>query len=368
MSNCSNKKLVQGEMVPSEPMFPSTRYWGSKAKLAKQIAERLEHLEFNSVLDIFSGTCAMAYEFKKMGKSVRCNDYLRSNYLTARALIVNREFTLTNDDIDWLLSRHADLHYSDFIENTFEGVYFTTEENQWLDMAVTNILNFQRLCSNRRETRYKQAIAWHALFQSCTAKRPFGLYHRKNLYMRLANVERNFGNKSTWDTSFDEHYRRHAEEANAAVFDNGDVNMATCQDVFSVPSGLNHELVYIDAPYMNAKGVGVDYADFYHFLEGMTDYDKWALRIDYNTKHRKLKTVKSCFSDKHLIYLAFDKLFKRHSESILAVSYRADGKPAPEELTELMSKYKDRVYEAARLKYKYSMSNADIEEILLVGV
>jgi len=34
----------------------------------------------------------------------------------------------------------------------------------------------------------------------------------------------------------------------------------------------NYDLIYLDPPYLNSKGVGVDYSDFYNFLEGLCDY------------------------------------------------------------------------------------------------
>jgi len=29
---------------------------------------------------------------------------------------------------------------------------------------------------------------------------------------------------------------------------------------------------FLDTPYVNEKGIGVDYADFYHFLDGLVNY------------------------------------------------------------------------------------------------
>lgn len=59
---------------------------------------------------------------------------------------------------------------------------------------------------------YKKAIAYNALFQSCLAKRPYNLFHRKNLEMRTRDVVRGFGNKATWDRPFSEHFRTFVNE------------------------------------------------------------------------------------------------------------------------------------------------------------
>jgi adenine-specific DNA methylase len=71
------------------PIFPKTRYQGSKYKLREWIKEELNKLEFNSCLDSFSGTSSIAYLLKDMGKIVYTNDILNFNYYIAKAL--NRE-------------------------------------------------------------------------------------------------------------------------------------------------------------------------------------------------------------------------------------------------------------------------------------
>jgi adenine-specific DNA-methyltransferase len=65
-------------------------------------------------------------------------------------------------------------------------------------------------------------------------KRPFNLFHRKNLYLRFANVERSFGNKASWDTPFPVLFRKFVNEVNALVYDNGLDNRALNRDIFDV--------------------------------------------------------------------------------------------------------------------------------------
>ena len=45
------------------------------------------------------------------------------------------------------------------------------------------------------------------------------------------------------------------------------------KDVFDINE--DYDFVYIDTPYLNDSGMGVDYADFYHFLNGLIDYENW---------------------------------------------------------------------------------------------
>ena len=300
----------------------------------------------------------MGYMLKAKGKQVYYNDYLRFNYLTGLALNENSAVILHNNDLDFILSKHGNISYPNFIEKTFSDIYFTGEENKWLDVVSTNI--------RQVHCKYKQALAYFALFQACTVKRPFNLFHRKNLYIRFADVKRSFGNKATWDKPFEQHFLKFAGEANDAVFDNGKINKAFNANAFDL--NAKADLVYIDTPYISSKGVGVDYIDFYHFLEGLSDYKNWYKHINFDSKHRKFKNRKSLWTDKNLIHDAFDRLFWKYKDSILVVSYRSDGIPTPEALQKLMKKHKEHVYEAFRSDHKYVLSkNAGSKEILLIG-
>lgn len=344
--------------LPKRAKFPSTRFQGSKTKLVDKIWECIKDLDFQSSLDLFGGTGAVGYMLKTKGKQVYYNDYLKFNYLNGLALIENSREILNDKDLDFILSKHSNIEYPNFIEKTFHDIYFTDEENQWLDIVSTNI--------RQVKNKYKQALVYFVLFQACTIKRPYNLFHRKNLYVRFADVERSFGNKTTWDKSFEEHFSNFVKEANNAVFDNGQNNRSFNEDASNL--NIKAGLIYIDTPYISKKGTGVDYIDFYHFLEGLSDYPNWYKHIDFDSKHRKFKNKKSVWSDKNKITEAFDKLFEKYRDSILVVSYRSDGIPSPEELQNLMKKYKKNVYEAFRSEYKYVLSkNGESKEILLIG-
>src|SRR5690606_27079374 len=99
------------------------------------------------------------------------------------------------------------------------------------------------------ESTYKNAIALNAIFQSCLIKRPYNLFHRNNLYMRTNNVERNFGNKTSWDRNFDIYFRRFVNEINNAVFDSGNQCHVLNSDIFEIDSE-QFDLVYLDPPYV----------------------------------------------------------------------------------------------------------------------
>lgn len=339
----------------SEPV-PSTRYQGSKAKLVHWIWEQTKDLEFDTVLDVFGGTGVVGYFYKRKGKAVHYNDYLRSNYLIGVALIENNSVRVSDSEIRAVTLQVPGKEYERFISETFHGIYYTEAENEWLDLVVQNI--------NQLVDPYKKALAFYALFQACLVKRPFNLFHRKNLYLRFADVRRTFGNKTTWDKPFAEHFFNFVLEANALVFDNGRENSASNLDAFEVEG--HFDLVYIDPPYTSQAGVTVDYLEFYHFLEGLSQYDRWRGSIDFRFKHHPFRQKYNRWNDPKHVGQAFCDLFEKFRRSIIVVSYREDGIPSIEDITRYLRSFKRNV-RIASLSYQYVLSNNKGAEVLIVG-
>jgi adenine-specific DNA-methyltransferase len=227
----------------------------------------------------------------------------------------------------------------------------------WLDMVVQNISSIP--------DKYKKSLAYFALFQSCIIKRPYNLFHRKNLYVRTAEVQRTFGNKKTWDTPFHVHFENFITQANNAVFDNGQLNYAWNKNIFDIDY-TQFDLVYIDPPYIAQNGSTVDYFAFYHFLEGLTMYDVWDQHIDYTSKHRKLIGNSNHWHDRHTILEDFDALFAQFNNSTLVISYRDDGIPAISDLINVLRKYKQNVMVHC-MDYKYVLSSKQSKEVLIIA-
>ncbi len=342
----------------SEVVFPRTRYQGSKRRTAESIVAEVSNLSYTTVLDAFGGTGAVAYAFKRAGKHVTYNDVLNFNHQIGVALIENDKICLGDDDAAWIGRRRPNDDYPDFIEKTFDEIYFTREENRWLDTAITNIRAIT--------CRFKQALSWFALFQSSMAKRPYNLFHRRNLYLRTADVPRSFGNKASWDRPFEKHFKFFAAQANRAVIDGGGTCRAICRDAIEIEP--EYDLVYIDTPYINRNRVGVDYQAFYHFLEGMCRYDDWAGMIDPTSKHRGLRRITQPWSDPNRFCGAFEVLCARFRNSILVVSYRSDGIPSIDAIRCILGIHKQavRVLEWPRRPYALS-SDKQTREVLLIA-
>ncbi|MBI3724312.1 DNA adenine methylase [bacterium] len=339
-------------------VMPSTRYQGSKRKLLPWLEGIFSRLEFDSCLDAFGGTGSVSHLLKAMGKEVAYNDALLWNATIGRALVENDSVRLEPARARALAERSPLARCPDFIERTFAGIYFTRDENRWLDAAVANVRAI--------EPGFARDLAFFAIFQSCLAKRPYNLFHRKNLYMRTATIERSFGNKATWDRPFDEHFLAHVLEANAAVFEGRRRCRALCSRAEDVEGEF--DLVYVDPPYLNRRGIGVDYRDFYHFLEGLVRYESWPALVDLSSRHRRFLKEKSEWSDARRIARAFSRVFERFERSTIVVSYRSEGIPSIDELARALRRVKRRVVRHDQGGYQYALStNRKSREVVLVG-
>ncbi len=350
--------------------LPTTRYQGSKRKLIPWIYTNLKDLEFESALDAFGGTAVVSYLFKWMGKRVTYNDYLRFNYYKGKAIIENSAVTLTDDDVERVLEVDASMTTT-FVRDTFSGRYYTDEENLWLDRTVANISRLGEEYSGL-ELEYKKCLAYYALFESCLMKRPFNLFHRSNLNLRMNTVERTFGNKTTWDKPFGQLFRRLVAEENGLILSNGKANTASNKDALSLGSD-RYDLVYIDPPYFCRERTNseCDYGRMYHFLEGLANYDAWSSLIDYQSSILHLNKNGNSWLEKNTVISNLEELFKEFQDSIIVLSYKSPGIPSEDELISLLKKYKGRV-RVEKKKYSYALSRTngrarDNTELLIIG-
>lgn len=340
--------------------FPQTRYLGSKRKLLPVLAESLRHLEFEHALDAFCGTASVAFLFKCLGKNVMANDSLVSNAIGARALLGHRK-TAVLEQLPALCSGLPDpAPAPGFIETTFDNVFYERDENRFLDQLLPRI---------HALPLPDKDMALYSLFQACLAKRPYNLFHRANVKMRRADVTRSFGNKKTWDTPFFDLMARACEEAESAVFETDKRCVAACGDALEIdPSPF--DLVYLDPPYVSAKGSAVDYLDYYHFLEGLAGPEGWSERILTRYKHKPLVgRGQNPWSDPSQIARQLRRAVDHFSGSLLVVSYRSDGIPSISEIETMLKRCKRRVWTLDTGRYTYALSrNRSSSEMLLFGV
>ena len=341
--------------------LPVTRYYGSKRKLVDKIwnvlAER--NIQFHSVLDLFGGSGIFSYFMLAQGKSVIYNDIFRFNCEIANALLSTLKGTFTEKDALSLLLQKPGINYLHVIEDNFSGIYYKNEENKIIDVVIQNILE---LPEDQRSSAY------YILFQSCMIKRPFNLFHRKNLNLRINHTKSNFGNKTTWEHSFNDLFIKFARELNEVQFD------LPMDVVIANQSALNCEytadLVYIDTPYYNKEGLNIPYHTRYHFLEGLLYYKEIPLYIDYNKRNREIIINKNPEFESKKSYLEeLDILIEHHRHSIIVLSYTSDGYPSIDNLTDVVRRYKGNVEIVSLGNHAFALNrhNKGREEILIIG-
>ena len=182
--------------------FPTTRYMGSKNKLIEYIWAATEGLEFDSVLDLFSGSGVVSYMYKSQGKKVISNDYMAMSAVMTKALIENNRTLLSKEEALALIEEPEEI--DSFVQNTFNGIYYSNQDNKFIDIVRTNIKGM--------ENEYKKAIALEALIRSCVKKRPRGIF-------TYVGDRYNDGRKDL-QKSFKDHFLDAVEDINKAVFSN----------------------------------------------------------------------------------------------------------------------------------------------------
>lgn len=351
--------------------FPSTRYQGSKRKILPWLRSYFDELNFHTVLDAFGGTGAVSYLFKLMGKEVTYNDELKFNSIIGKALIENSKVQLSEEEIGIIAKPDHIIPAVQFVRNNFTDIYFTDEENLWIDKFMHNLMKLHG--GTMQEVEYKRSIAMFSLFQASMTKRPYNLFHRKNLYMRMNEVDRNFGNKTTWEKPFNVQVDKFSREANKAIFDNHRHCRALNESAFNLENE-SYDLVYIDPPYVDHQGDNdtMDYLYCYHFLEGISNYEDWKDFIDYESKNLRFrKEFHSKQFTKYNVVESFKHLFSVFQESIIVVSYKKNGLPTIETIVDLLQSVKPNVKIFSK-HYIYALNkqNGDAKnnrEVLLIG-
>ena len=322
---------------------------GSKRKLLDSIWEATRDLEFDSVTDLFSGSGVVSYLYKSHGKRVVSCDFMHMNALTAKAMIENNTVKLSQSVAESLLEDNGS---DEFVTKTFEGIFYSNEDNHQIDVLRHNI--------SLMTDEYEKAIAMEALVRACKKKRPRGIFTYTGL--------RYDDGRNDLKLSIYEQFIKAVEEINNAIFSNGKSNRAECGD--SMLLKARTDLVYVDPPYFNPE-CDNDYVRRYHFIEGLVR--NWeGVEIDMNTKTHKFPSYKSQFSTKEGTYLAFDKIFKKYRDRILVVSYSSNSLPTMDEMISIMKKYQEHV-EVIPIDYTYNFANQDrnkknkVQEYIFVG-
>ena len=352
MSNLA-LKIKKNLVVPQAKKYPSTRFMGSKEKILEHIWAVASRFEFDSVLDLFSGSGVVSYMFKSHGKKVISNDYMSMSHSFTKALIENNSTTLTETDLEIIFNPKN--KKDNFVEKKFSGLYFKKEDNIFIDTIRGSVYNL--------ENEYKKHLIISCLTRACLKRRPRGIFTYTGF--RYDDGRRDL------QLSLKEHFLEAVDLYNNAVFDNRKSNFSYNEN--SLDFKETADLVYLDPPYYS-KHSDNDYIRRYHFVEGLAqDWDD--VNFQEHTKTKKFLSYDSPFRKKETTYQAFEQLIEKYSSKILLISYSSNSLPDKDDLMDMMRRHFDNV-EVVGIDYKYSFGNQshkidnnnnDVSEYIFIG-
>lgn len=272
----------------------------------------------------------MSYLLKSLGYSVTSNDFLNFPATIAQATVQNHTDRLTQEEVDLICGPAVDDR--DFIQSTFDGLYFTPADRKFLDSAWSHI---DGLVDGKR------ALAISALVLAAARKQPRGVFTFTDL--RYDDGRRDLR------LSMAEQFRECAAAYNRVVFDSGEECAARCGDVSDLDTG--YDVVYLDPPYAPPTDDNC-YIKRYHFLEGLSVYWR-GQTIMQETKTKKLAKRYTPFSYKHSVTEALRSTIEKFSDAAIVLSYSSNAVPDAATIQELMSAYKPSV-QLVRIEHRYS--------------
>jgi len=343
--------------------FPKTRYQGSKRRLLVPLQDIFAKFKPGTAIDLYSGTATVSLLLRLMGWRVVANDFLIYNNATARLMLngppTGYSIEQARKELRYLLLE-APLKTEPLVSKNFASIYFHDDENLEIDRFCQNVT---ALPDSVRD------LYVYAVGQALLMKRPYNLFHRANLDMRTRKVERSFGNITTWNTSIFEHASKIIAGILKFPFSGKDVeHVATCHNTLDLaPLPDAAELIYLDPPYLNQAGANVNYCHFYHFLDGLCDYQ---LFDAYNEQypHRPIVLKPSAWLGNASALEELRRVTEKWPRSNIVVSYRSDGRPGFDEIADVFRSGGRHFQSVDAHDYKYALSiKDDTKELFLIS-
>ena len=305
-------------------MYPTNRkYLGSKRLLAPWICNQIEAvagLPLN-FLDGFSGTGAIAIEMMRRGVGqITCVDILLSN-----TTVLESFFTpLPKEEVIKLYCLTNKLQLlpgtCGYVTNEYAGRYFTKENAMRID-AIREGIQY-----------YNSIIGSKIIMSNLLGSLILGVDKVANTVGQYDSFLKNIGHKSIVRGKHLVDSRVYKDIKLVPLNKSRKRATVINKDILESVRTLDVEVAYFDPPYNSRQ-----YCDNYHVLENIARWEKPLL----NGKTRKFSCLdlKSPFSRKIEVKIAFDRLISNCRAPWIFVSYGSEGLLEISELQDLLGAF-----------------------------
>tara|TARA_R110000803_G_scaffold190254_1_gene252775 strand:- start:284 stop:1390 length:1107 start_codon:yes stop_codon:yes gene_type:complete len=358
----STSDLFQDVETFSLSTYPKTRFQGSKRKLLRHLALAFDTCPNNLALDLFSGSGIVTLLLRDLGYRVISNDYLKFSNNTSHVFLEVTNSILDNTNWENILDdvlHKKTLKFDPLVSKHYENIFFTNDENCQIDRFCQNVENYEDI---------ERKVLIYAVGQSLLKKRPYNLFHRANLNMRLKTVKRSFGNAVTWEKSIYHHAILTINELKKHNFTNSNSHKVTNRNSNDlINTKLNPNLIYLDPPYIASNSKSINYSDFYNFLEGLVDYKLFKTSAK-DSAHRPIVNYTSNWDAPSSAIDELKDIVYKWPDSAIVFSYRDDGQPSVDSLIKVLSLNNRSTKLLTLEKYKYALSHSNsTHEIIIIS-
>jgi adenine-specific DNA methylase len=327
----------------------SNPYIGNKRKILADIGIALQknNYEFNSVLDLFSGSSVVGIFFKLLNKKVFSNDILTSSYYNALSFVENNNITLSEEDI-LFLCEHKNNNKNDFVQANYE-TRFDKDESLFLDNYRSNVNELCLKSQNAREQEIYKSLAIVAIEHYVMEKCFLG--GRLNNGQILAKLEHRLNHQKN------DGYKMSFKIKSPVLFPSFNNHQAFNLDCLDAMDKCEADLVYIDPPYGQSQS---DYAFMFSFCE------EYIYSQKINTLSHLVNSKKFIKSKDYEIHFC-KVLEKAKKYPKWVISYNNSSWADIETLKKIISEFKKNIF-VININYEYNYRKNDsngIEYLIL---
>jgi len=351
-------------------------YVGNKRKLICEIIKTIDKygINYETVLDLFTGSGYVSIAMQLLGKNVICNDILVSSHFNTLATIINRSVELTKKEKDYLLNNNSKKPVNKFFENYQDR--FTLKEIEFLNNYYYNIRYLFSPFASDGLTLIKTAISFASMqnyvLEHCfvggrlsnnqvLAKVEHRMSHRKNNGREMPFKDIRWSKYSCTD-----------ESLRGKVFQMDAIDLLRERKELEIFP----DMCYIDPPY---GGLSSDYATMYEFVEGyvylQTREEREEILDNYNDECilsiNKRKESQQKFVSRTGYSENFDELISlTDGIPCIIISYNDSSWGSIEEISSIVKNHrKDVKIENFDYDYKYRNNNdkKQSKEFLIIG-